>query len=1241
MCQNRTAVAAGMRRDERHLLRAVSISGTPPVSLVLLFGISLLVPLTPSAQAVTAQGAQGAQAVMGIDSDGDGVANIDDVDDDNDGIFDRDEGLNDADRDGVPDPSSSDVDGDGIPDGLDLDSDGDGIPDNVESRVDLRSVRALDRNLDGVIDADVPLGRNGIADVLESTPDSNRRRFKRADVDRDGVPDFRDVDTDDDGIEDRIEAGSQGSTPLDTDSDGIPDFRDLDSDGDGVPDSDSLPDDDAPVGVPGVEVPDRDGDGVPDALDLDDDNDGLLDTDEQLVDADGDGLADAGSRDSDDDGVPDGNDSDSDNDGLTDLSEGLADADVAIALDQDGDGVIDAGRGVGANGLADELESEPDSGQSAAPPVDTDNDGVPDFIDTDSDNDTIADGIEAGASGRPLDTDGDGIGDHRETDADGDGIGDHIEVGSEPARPADSDGNGQADFQEADVMNGSSVDEVSAPPADADADSIPNATDQDADGDGIPDALEAGFDSDGDGVDNRFDLDSDNDGINDATEAFGGEPPGPSPLDSDGDGVYDYVDLDSDNDSVFDAYESDYLQVTSDGRLAAATTVDARGLASGVADDPTDSDGDAVPDYRDLDSDNDGLIDLAELGGVDLDGDARIDGFDDAGRDGADDDIQKFVAAWIDTDGDSIPDMRDLDSDNDGLPDIFEAHGAEADTDADGRLDTFVDQNGDGLDDTVAALGTHVLDSDMDGLPDQTDADSDNDGIYDLTEAGGADADGDGMIDDGMNVGADGFGGPFVGNPEGLAAIPDSDGDGINDVQDALIVQGAQAPEDDPLMEVDERSDSRGSGCSVARSAVTDAGKVDPGLLLLLFTSLALAMKRRRSRVAIAVTTASALALAGCSATSEPGATDFDGRFYVGGGLLASQLEPDASDDDRLTIDEDQSGGGSVLLGYDISNRFTLEGHVSALGEAAFEPDGEIAYQVGGLSALLYGLNHEDDRSLREGFSAFARLGAGTMQNQADDIEYERINDVHLLGGAGVEYGFSNGLAMRGEFVAHDTDARYAQLALLYRFGDVHDSAFAVIEAEAEAKAEADAAMADDAANDDMAADADSAVDDAASAVTTPVPTAPAPSGRESLDADGDGVVDARDDCPDTSDGALVDRSGCVALDGVLEGVKFESGSDALTPKARRELNRVLQVLTANPSVVAVIAAHTDNQGSARSNLELSGRRALRVARYLADRGIAPQRLKPKAYGESRPLAVNSTAAGREQNRRVEMTVAE
>jgi len=87
----------------------------------------------------------------------------------------------------------------------------------------------------------------------------------------------------------------------------------------------------------------------------------------------------------------------------------------------------------------------------------------------------------------------------------------------------------------------------------------------------------------------------------------------------------------------------------------------------------------------------------------------------------------------------------------------------------------------------------------------------------------------------------------------------------------------------------------------------------------------------------------SSLALTGCNAlglggfgNSDRGGNAHKGRIYVGAGGLVSKLEPDASKDGAVTVDETQSAGGSVQLGYDISNRFSLELHGSQLGEATF-----------------------------------------------------------------------------------------------------------------------------------------------------------------------------------------------------------------------------------------------------------------------------------------------------------------
>jgi OOP family OmpA-OmpF porin len=135
------------------------------------------------------------------------------------------------------------------------------------------------------------------------------------------------------------------------------------------------------------------------------------------------------------------------------------------------------------------------------------------------------------------------------------------------------------------------------------------------------------------------------------------------------------------------------------------------------------------------------------------------------------------------------------------------------------------------------------------------------------------------------------------------------------------------------------------------------------------------------------------------------------------------------------------------------------------------------------------------------------------------------------------------------------------------------------------------------------------------------------------LDSDGDGVYDNVDRCPNTPKGATVDKRGCW----VLIGVNFDTAKWIIKSKYDPILNDVVAILKKNPSLKLEIEGHTDNRGSAAYNQQLSENRAKAVMDYLIAKGIAPNRLTARGYGLSQPAASNSTAAGRAQNRRVEL----
>jgi len=105
----------------------------------------------------------------------------------------------------------------------------------------------------------------------------------------------------------------------------------------------------------------------------------------------------------------------------------------------------------------------------------------------------------------------------------------------------------------------------------------------------------------------------------------------------------------------------------------------------------------------------------------------------------------------------------------------------------------------------------------------------------------------------------------------------------------------------------------------------------------------------------------------------------------------------------------------------------------------------------------------------------------------------------------------------------------------------------------------------------------------------------------------------------------------------VLRGVNFETGRSSLKPESFEVLDVVAASLTANPEIRIEIAGYTDNVGSETGNQRLSQNRASAVRAYLAAKGVPVDRMVAKGYGSASPIATNTTAAGRAQNRRVEL----
>ncbi|WP_276483301.1 T9SS type A sorting domain-containing protein [Paraflavitalea pollutisoli] len=221
-------------------------------------------------------------------------------------------------------------------------------------------------------------------------------------------------------------------------------------------------------------------------------------------------------------------------------------------------------------------------------------------------------------------------------------------------------------------------------------------------------------------------ADDDNDGLTNLQEGRGYDPTG----DADIDGIQNYID------------PTPGLPIL----VPAFTDTNSDGI-----NDYYDADLDGKPNHLDIDSDNDGIPDLIEAGGIDTNGDGHRDA-----------PASPLPPSNWDQDGDGVVNEYDLDSDNDGIPDILEAGGTDlnndgradqlADTDNDGLVNTYdPDDNNDGTlenPEQALILTTNTLDAasqaggytranfDSDRLPNPYDHDSDGDGIPDVIENG-------------------------------------------------------------------------------------------------------------------------------------------------------------------------------------------------------------------------------------------------------------------------------------------------------------------------------------------------------------------------------------------------------------------------------------------------------------------------------------------------------------------------
>lgn len=155
------------------------------------------------------------------------------------------------------------------------------------------------------------------------------------------------------------------------------------------------------------------------------------------------------------------------------------------------------------------------------------------------------------------------------------------------------------------------------------------------------------------------------------------------------------------------------------------------------------------------------------------------------------------------------------------------------------------------------------------------------------------------------------------------------------------------------------------------------------------------------------------------------------------------------------------------------------------------------------------------------------------------------------------------------------------------------------------------------------------------------------------IDSDQDGVCDGLDRCPDTPASARVDGNGCpiqvssketeLLETGMirLQDVNFDTGKATIQPESFHALDEVGDILARWPDLRIEIAGHTDSRGTDARNMALSQARANAVREYLINKypELNPEQFTAKGYGETKPIASNTTTLGRAKNRRVEFRV--
>lgn len=329
----------------------------------------------------------------------------------------------------------------------------------------------------------------------------------------------------------------------------------------------------------------------------------------------------------------------------------------------------------------------------------------------------------------------------------------------------------------------------------------------------------------------------------------------------------------------------------------------------------------------------------------------------------------------------------------------------------------------------------------------------------------------------------------------------------------------------------------------------------------------------------------------------------------------------------------DDSSFWSIGLGYNLSKHAALEAvysRTNADGETAAFSDAKV--QTYRLDALYHFLPEQS-------LVPYLAVGFGGIIINPDTGS----SSEHLLAnlGAGVKYFLNDFFALRADvrylldFPEPDNNLLYSA-GLVFQFGTPDAPPTPIILPKpAPTLAPAPAPLSAPAPLPPKDGDADGVIDGQDQCPETPQGAMVNRRGC-ALDSDTDGVPDYRDNCPDTPQGVSVDTKGCPTK--LTLHINFSLDSDQIGPAFDGEIAKAARCINDFPGNIVFIDGHTDSQGAAEYNQQLSERRALAVKKRLIEKfNISASRLTTRGFGETLPIADNSSKEGRFQNRRVDV----